>query len=48
MGLFSALIKVVATPVTIVADVVEVAQGKEPKNTEKVVDSIINELDGWK
>ena len=48
MGLFSALIKVVATPVAIVADVIEVVQGKEPENTEKVVNSIINELDGCK
>lgn len=48
MGLFSTLIKVVATPVAIVADVVEVAQGKEPKNTDKVVNSIVDELDGWK
>lgn len=48
MGLLSSLIKVVATPIAIVADVVDVAQGKEPKNTEKVVNSIVDELDGWK
>ena len=45
MGLFSTLIKTVSTPVAIVADVVEVAKGKEPKKTEKLIKSIEKDIE---
>lgn len=62
MGLFNVLgniassaIKVVATPVAIIADVVDTATGNEPKNTKKLVKSIgddfedsLDELSGEK
>ena len=49
MGLFSSLlggvVKVATTPIAVVADVVDVAKGKEPKNTKKHVKSIEKDID---
>lgn len=49
MGLFSSLIgtavKVATAPVAVAKDVVDVAMGETPKNTEKHVKSIEKDID---
>jgi len=48
MGFFSeiigATVKTALTPISIVADVVEVATGNEPENTKKLVKSTVKSI----
>jgi hypothetical protein len=52
MGLFgfigeiaSATVKVVATPLTITKDVIDIATGNEAENTSKLLDSVGNNIE---
>jgi hypothetical protein len=44
-NMFSAAVKTVVTPVAIVGDIVDAAQGKEPNNTKNLLSSAINDVD---
>ena len=52
MGLFNALgslvtagVKVVATPITVISDIADIAVGNDPKNTKNLIGSIGDSLE---
>ena len=43
-NLISGLVKTALTPVAVVKDVVDVAQGYEPENTKELIDSAVEDI----